>query len=93
MSKSSKAPYCIDPGLQGTFTIVKVVSLFIIRLRLQILVQSLCANYDEFRIHMNALQQMVKMRGGLKQLGWGGVLHMFLSWLAGGSYQISRIFD
>lgn len=23
---------------------------------------------------------MVYMRGGLQSLGWGGVLHMFISW-------------
>lgn len=29
---------------------------------------------------MNGLQRMVYMRGGLHELGWGHVLHMFISW-------------
>ena len=37
-------------------------------------------NYKELRIHMDGLQRMVNMRGGLQSLGWGGVLHMFISW-------------
>ncbi len=35
---------------------------------------------EELRIHMYALAKMVKMRGGLQELGWGGVLLMFISW-------------
>jgi hypothetical protein len=34
------------------------------------------------KIHMNALAQMVRIRGGLEQLGLGGILHMFITrWL------------
>lgn len=29
---------------------------------------------------MNALERMVAMRGGLGELGWGGVLHMIIAW-------------
>lgn len=34
----------------------------------------------DLQIHMEALAKMVELRGGLQQLGWGGVLHMFISW-------------
>lgn len=37
-------------------------------------------NYKELRIHMDGLQRMVYMRGGLHELGWGHILHMFISW-------------
>ena len=37
-------------------------------------------NHKELRIHMNGLVKMVEMRGGLQELGWNGVLHMFISW-------------
>lgn len=37
-------------------------------------------NLDELRIHLSAVAKMVKMRGGLQNLGWQGVLQMFLSW-------------
>ena len=37
-------------------------------------------NSAELHIHMNALTRMVRLRGGLQQLGWAGVLHMFISW-------------
>lgn len=37
-------------------------------------------NAAELKIHMNALTKMVYLRGGLQQLGWSGVLHMFISW-------------
>ncbi|CAD6580673.1 MAG: hypothetical protein ASARMPRED_000295 [Alectoria sarmentosa] len=42
--------------------------------------ESILGNYKELRIHMSGLQTMVHMRGGLQSLGWGGVLHMFISW-------------
>ena len=37
-------------------------------------------NYKELRIHVNGLQKLVNMRGGVQSLGWGGVLHKFISW-------------
>ena len=37
-------------------------------------------NFEDMRIHMNGLVKMVEMRGGLQELGWNGVLHMFISW-------------
>lgn len=37
-------------------------------------------NYKELRIHMNGLQRLVYMRGGLQSLGWDGILHTFISW-------------
>lgn len=43
--------------------------------------QGVNGNCKDLRIHMDALAEMVKMRGGLQGLGWSGVLHMFISWL------------
>ena len=37
-------------------------------------------NYSELTVHMDALRALVRMRGGLQQLGWNGVLHTFISW-------------
>lgn len=37
-------------------------------------------NYHELSVHMSALERMVRMRGGLQQLGWDGILQMFISW-------------
>lgn len=42
--------------------------------------ESILGNYKEFQIHINGLQRMVYMRGGLQSLGWDGVLHMFIAW-------------
>lgn len=36
--------------------------------------------YHDMSVHMDALEKMVRMRGGLQQLGWDGVLQMFISW-------------
>ena len=40
--------------------------------------ESIQGNYQELRIHMNALTKMVRMRGGLQELS--PTLHMFISW-------------
>ena len=40
--------------------------------------ESIQGNYQELRIHMNALTRMVRMRGGLQELS--ATLHMFISW-------------
>lgn len=37
-------------------------------------------NCGNLQIHMDGLAEMVKMRGGLQELGWSGVLRMFISW-------------
>ena len=37
-------------------------------------------NGKELRLHMNALERMVNLRGGLQSLGWNGVLSMFIGW-------------
>lgn len=29
---------------------------------------------------MSGLQRLVYLRGGLHSLGWGGILHTFISW-------------
>lgn len=42
--------------------------------------ESFLGNCKELRVHMNGLQRMVYMRGGLHSLGWDGVLRMFISW-------------
>ncbi|KAI4126627.1 MAG: hypothetical protein LQ347_004909 [Umbilicaria vellea] len=37
-------------------------------------------NFEELKIHLDALEKMVRMRGGYKALGMSGVLHMVASW-------------
>ncbi|KAL9118670.1 MAG: hypothetical protein Q9187_004783 [Circinaria calcarea] len=42
--------------------------------------QPIAADCTESDLHLNALQWMVKMRGGLEALGMNGVLHMLINW-------------
>ena len=42
--------------------------------------ESISGSHEDLRIHMDALQRMVSMWGGLQRLGWEGVLHMFIAW-------------
>lgn len=42
--------------------------------------ESISGSHEDLRIHMDALQRMISMRGGLQRLGWEGVLHMFIAW-------------
>ena len=41
--------------------------------------QSISGKYKDLRIHLNALERMIGMRGGFRSLGWHGVLHAFIS--------------
>ncbi|CAD6577550.1 MAG: hypothetical protein ASARMPRED_008317 [Alectoria sarmentosa] len=37
-------------------------------------------NQHDLSVHMDGLDKMVTIRGGLQQLGWDGVLQLFISW-------------
>lgn len=62
-----------SPLIHSSSRALSLISL-IIRL------QSATGTHHDLSVHMDALEKMVRMRGGLQQLGWDGVLQMFISW-------------
>ena len=44
--------------------------------------QIMAGNFRAMEIHMNAVEKMVRLRGGLDKLGMESVLHMMVSWSA-----------
>ncbi|MCJ1314004.1 hypothetical protein MMC25_007684 [Agyrium rufum] len=42
--------------------------------------EHISGNYVAMVMHMDALEKMVKLRGGLRALGMDGILHMLISW-------------
>lgn len=46
-------------------------------------------NSEEVKIHMDALEKMVGIRGGFPALGMHGVLHMVVAWYVTPSNSLS----
>lgn len=61
-------------------TFQEVAALQRLTTRLKAIIGSSTGVYHDMSVHMDALEKMVRMRGGLQQLGWDGVLQMFISW-------------
>jgi hypothetical protein len=41
--------------------------------------KNMTGNVEGDRVHWNAIQKMVRARGGLQTLGWSGALELLLS--------------
>jgi hypothetical protein len=42
-------------------------------------VKNITGNAEEVQIHWGAIEQMLKMRGGMHSLGWNGALELLLT--------------